>query len=304
MTQPHTLFLGMATTDFIAVVPRLPAADEVFELHSLTMQGGGPAATAAVACARLGARASFVGAIGSGPVCSALRRELEQERVDTALLQRQESGEAPTAVILVAAGSGSRSIMYSRGTVTEPVWNSDLQAAIESATMLHIDGFHIHTALRAAQCARAAHVPVSFDGGAGERWPLIEELLPLVDIMVVARAFAELYTGESDPLIAANHLESFGASEVVVTDGANGAWYRHAGEEGHVPAFKVEVVDTTGAGDVFHGAYVYARQAGRLPPAAVRFASAVAALKCRETGGRTGIPTLEETTRFLNENGA
>ena len=263
MTSSPIVFLGMATTDLIAVVPRLPAADEVFELQSLKMQGGGPAATAAVACARLGGAAWFVGAIGSDAVSGALQSELEEERVNTTLLQRQATGEAPSAVILVAAGSGSRSIMYSRGTVEEPVWNAELQAAIESAALLHLDGFHIHTALRAARCARAAGVPVSFDGGAGQRWPLVDELLPLVDIMVVARAFAELYTGESDPPAAVRLLEAYGASEVVVTDGANGAWYRHAGAEGHVPAFEVDVVDTTGAGDVFHGAYVYARQAGQ-----------------------------------------
>ncbi len=302
MTQAHTVFLGMATTDFIAVVPRLPTADEVFELHSLSVHGGGPAATAAVACARLGGCAWFVGAIGNDSVSIALQAELEREQVNTALLQRQATGEAPAAVILVPAGPASRSIMYSRGTVAEPAWNAELQAAIESAALLHLDGFHIHTALRAARCAKAAAVPVSFDGGAGQRWPHIEELLPLVDIMVVARAFAKLYTDEDDPLTAARRLEEFGAREVVITDGANGAWYRHAGKEGHVPAFKVDVVDTTGAGDVFHGAYVYARQAGEPPSDAVRFASAVAALKCGEKGGRTGIPTLEQAKRFLNEN--
>lgn len=293
------VFLGMATTDFIATVPHLPRADEVFELQDLQVMGGGPAATAAVAFARLGGEALFAGAVGTDATSDALVAELDAYGVATSLTQRQPDVHAPRSVILVEAGSGKRSIMYSRGTATEPQMSDGLAAAITSAGALHLDGYHIGLALAAAGLARKHGIPVSFDGGAGDRWPRLEELLPLVDWLVVARAFAERETGESDPVRAARKLD---AETAVVTDGSNGAWYRAGSHEGHVPAFRVPVVDTTGAGDVFHGAFVHARLAGHDLPEAVRFASATAAIKCGSSGGRPGIPDLPAVNALLGQS--
>ena len=106
--------------------------------------------------------------------------------------------------------------MYSRGTAAEPDFTDGLISAIAAAGALHLDGFHISVALRAAEYARSLGVPVSFDGGAGDRWPRLDELLPLVDWLVVARAFAERETGESDPVAAAR---SFAHDTVVVVFG-------------------------------------------------------------------------------------
>lgn len=337
-----TLFLGMATLDFVTVVTHLPVSDEVFEVRSLSMHGGGPAATAAVACARLGGRASFAGALGQDSVAETVAAELVREGVDTRLLGRARNAATPSAVILVEEGLGHRAILYSKGTAPEPEWTAELEASVRGAAMLHIDGFHPLTAIRAARAARAAGVSVSFDGGAGIRWPHLDELLPLVDLLVVARSFAEREAGEGDPAAAARALaRAYGAREVVVTDGARGAWYFVAGEgvrgggaasggaasggaasdgaagagavgaggagrgaggepgEGHVPAYAVDVVDTTGAGDVFHGAYALARSEGAGVPDAVRFASAAAALKCRAPGGRAGIPGRAEVEALI-----
>lgn len=314
------LFLGMATLDFVTVVPRLPASDEVFEVRSLSMHGGGPAATAAVACARLGGGARFAGALGRDPVAETVLAQLASEGVDTQLVGLVPNASTPSAVILVEEGLGHRAILYSKGTAPEPEWSGELEAAVRGAAMLHIDGFHPLTAIRAARVAREAGVSVSLDGGAGMRWPHLDELLPLVDLLVVARSFAERESGQSDPAAAARALAgSFEAREVVVTDGARGAWYHvaaragsaggsgeeghggedHRVEEGHVPAFPVDVVDTTGAGDVFHGAYVLARSEGVAVREAVRFASAAAALKCRAPGGRAGIPSRAEVEALV-----
>lgn len=293
------VFLGMATTDFIATVPHLPAADEVFELVDFNVQGGGPAATAAVAFSRLGGTARFIGSIGRDQVSGGLADELEQYGVDVDLVQRSPGCTAPQSVILVEAATGSRSIMYSRGTAPAPVLNEATAAAVKQADVLHLDGYHVGTALEAARLARSHSIPVSFDGGAGEPWPGLDELLPLVDLLVVARAFAERETGLTEPGAAARRLAEHGAQLVVVTDGANGAWYHSAAEAGHVPAFDVAVKDTTGAGDVFHGAFAYAWLDGMSLHEAVRFASATAALKCRHPGGRRGIPTEEAVRELL-----
>lgn len=299
----HILFLGMATLDIVTVVPRLPGSDQVIESRSVTLHGGGPAATAAVACARLGGRARFAGVLGDDPLSRSILSGLDAEGVETGLVRQCHDSESPSAVILVEEDSGHRSILYSRGTATTPTGTGELREAVRNARMLHLDGFHIETAILAAQHARAAGVPVSFDGGAGGPWPRQDELMPLVDLMVVARDFATRATQEDDPRAAARALrERFRSREVVVTDGARGAWFDYLGGEGHVPAFSVEVVDTTGAGDVFHGAYVLARAEGQDVPGAVRFAAAVAGLKCRAVGGRAGIPTRAEAEALLAGN--
>lgn len=293
------LFLGMATTDFIATVPRLPAADEVFELEAFSVQGGGPAATASVAFARLGGSASFVGSIGTDDISAALSRDLASEGVEVDLLELHEGAHAPRSVILVEAGSGKRSILYSRGTAPEPALTPALEAAVSRADVLHLDGYHVGAAIQAAELAQSAGVPVALDGGAGERWPGLDELLPLVDWLVVARGFAERETSITDPAGAALELARHGAELVVITDGAHGAWYHSRTGSGHVPAFEVVVKDTTGAGDVFHGAFARAYLEGMVLPKAVRFAAAAAALKCEHPGGRPGIPTLERVQGLL-----
>ena len=149
--------------------------------------------------------------------------------------------------------------------------------------------------------ARDAGVLVSFDGGAGEAWREVGTLLPLVDVLVVARQFALNFTGEVNPAAAGPLLLRTGAREVIITDGANGCWYWDAAGSLRQPAFQVSVVDTTGAGDVFHGAYAYALLQGWEPALRLKFASATAALKCTQPGGRLGIPTAGQVHDFLQE---
>jgi sugar/nucleoside kinase (ribokinase family) len=118
--------------------------------------------------------------------------------------------------------------------------------------------------------------------------------------LVVARRFAQRHSGESDPLAAGPVLlERFEPRQVVITDGAQGSWYWDAGQHLHQPAFGIDVVDTTGAGDVFHGAYLYAYLQGWPAQRCLAFASATAALKCRKVGGRAGIPDRAEIEAFL-----
>ena len=300
MVKGPLLFLGMATQDFVSVVPHLPGPDEVMEASYVGVHGGGPAATAAVACSRLGGKAQFIGALGADPIGKGILAELEQEGVDVSLTQVAAAATSPASVIIVDAPSGHRSILYSKGTATALEYTAELDAAVRGAAVVHLDGYHIDTALRVVQTARQAGVLVSMDGGAGMLWPRMDELVSLSDLVVVARDFATRVTGESTPVEAAKKLLKVGcALEVVITDGANGAWYRSHTESGHVPAFDVDVADTTGAGDVFHGAYALARSEGKGVPSAVRWASAAAALKCGQPGGRKGIPGRQRLEEFL-----
>lgn len=294
--------LGLATVDVITLTPRLPRPDDVFAVDEIVVQGGGPAATALVAAARLGASTAYLGAIGAGRWGREVDVDFARYGVDATYARHGGTGEQALSVILVNAADGRRSILYRPGTLPDLAPEEVPAAVVEGARILHLDGGHPEAALHAARLARAAGVTVSFDGGAGEKWPGIEELLSLVDVLVVARQFATTYTGEADPAAAGPVLlRKYGPQEVVVTDGERGAWYWDGRRSLHRPAYSVDVVDTTGAGDVFHGAYLFAHLQGWGPARRLAFASATAALKCRRAGGRAGIPSREEVEAFLQE---
>jgi len=290
-----------APSGVVPRVPRLPEADEVFRLLGVSVQGGGPVATALVAAARLGAPAGYIGTVGGDDWGRFILADFERNRVDVSLARVDAAGSSMMSIILVDAATGARSILYDPGRIAEVVLGEGEAAAVRSARILHLDGWHITAAIAAARVAREAGVLVSFDGGAGEAWREVGALLPLVDVLVVARQFAERVTGEADPAAAGPLLLRTGAREVVITDGANGCWYWDSDGSLRQPAFAVAVVDTTGAGDVFHGAYIYALLHGWEPAQRLRFASATAALKCTQPGGRLGIPTTQQVLDFLKE---
>lgn len=294
--------LGLATVDILTVAPRLPQPDDVLAVRRTVLQGGGPAATALVAASRLGASTAYLGPLGQGRWGEVARAEFRHYGVDTSYAPAG-AGDQALSVILIDAGSGKRSILYDRGDLPDLAPAQVPPHLIAQARALHLDGGHIDAAMHAARLARAANVLVSFDGGAGEKWPGIDELLPLVDLMVVARRFAGEYCGEADPLAAGPVLlATYRPRKLVITDGERGAWYWDEAQHFHQPAFRVDVVDTTGAGDTFHGAYLYAHLQGWPSRRVLAFASAAAALKCRQIGGRAGIPTRDEVEAFLEAN--
>lgn len=293
--------LGFATVDVIATVPRLPQADEVFRVRDVSVQGGGPVATALVTVARLGGSAGYTGTVGGDDWGRFILADFERNHVDISLTRIDATGSSTMSIILVDAPTGARSILYDPGRAAEVVFGEVEAAAVRSARILYLDGWNIAAAIAAARAAREAGVLVSFDGGAGEAWREVDALLPLVDVLVVARQFAQRVTGEADPTVAGPLLLRHGAREVVITDGANGCWYWDADCALRQSAYKVAVVDTTGAGDVYHGAYVYALLQGWGPGQRLKFASATAALKCMQPGGRLGIPTTGQVLDFLKE---
>lgn len=301
MREMDVIGIGFATVDLLARVPRLPRADEVFRVLDVSIQGGGPVATALVTVARLGGSAGYIGAVGADDWGRFILADFERNGVDISLTRVDAAGSSTMSIILVDAATGARSILYDPGRTAGITFGEAEAAAVRSAAILHLDGWNLATAIAAAHGAREAGVLVSFDGGAGEAWNEVDALVPLVDVLVVARHFAARFTGEGDPAAAGPALLRAGAREVIITDGANGCWYWDAAGSLRQPAFEVSVVDTTGAGDVFHGAYTYALLQGWGPAQRLKFASATAALKCTQPGGRLGIPTTGQVLDFLQE---
>jgi sugar/nucleoside kinase (ribokinase family) len=172
---------------------------------------------------------------------------------------------------------------------------------LKGASCLLIDGFWPDSALQAARRARAEGVPVvaDFGGVEGKR----KELLPLVDFLITNEECARRVAGRDDPERACRMVQEMGAKVVVATLGDRGCAFAGEGVAGRMPAFEVDVVDTTGAGDCFHGAFCVGVVRGWPLERTLEFASATSALKCRKLGGRAGLPTLDEVNAFLEERG-
>lgn len=292
--------LGFCGLDYLSLLPHIPFDEKVEIIQSL-MQGGGPAATAIVAASRLGAETAFMGAVGDDQVGKEIIRGLNLEKVDTKHIQVKTGKESPVAYCWVEQKSGKRSIAWSKGTAmpldAEAV-DTDL---ISSLKLLHLDGHHSEAAIRAAETAKVNGVIVSLD--AGSILPGIETLVELSDICIASEFFACNYTKEKDVEKAVEKLFMKGKQVAAVTRGNKGVIAQTPDGLIKKGAFTVPVVDTTGAGDVFHGAFAYAFTREWDVDKCLNFASAVAAINCTGFGGRTSIPGENEAIKLLNDQG-
>jgi sulfofructose kinase len=296
--------LGVSVIDIVQLVDHFPAKEEVQRAEEMTIQGGGPVATAMVTLSRLGARVAMLDVLGEGWRGRLIRDGLREEGVCTDYIRQQAGCSSSLASILVTRKNGARTIVYTPGTTPELTPAELPRAEIESARFLHLNGRHWEACLQAGAWAREseAKVKVSFDGGAHRFRPELRQLVPLVDICIVARDFAERYTGETDIGRAADALVEQGPQIVVITDGVRGSWVlKRGGEIFHQPAYLLpRVVDTTGCGDSYHGAFLFGLLRGMELAQTAAFASAVAALNSQQLGGRRGLPTLRQVKAFLS----
>ena len=296
--------LGCACFDFLGVVPYMPGVDEEIDMLETSQQGGGEVATALVALANLGSSVGYVGKIGDDPIGSFIKEDFRRYGVDTGHLIVESGAVSDASVVLVDRQTGKRTILACRSTV------SDLRPAeigdgvIEQAKYLLLDGNYRLGTLEAARRARAAGVTVVLDADVSANDSEIHRLLRLTDILIPSRHFSRLYTKTEDVEKALGMLRSYGPEVLVITLGDEGSICSAEGEIFYAPGFQVEVVDTTGAGDVFHGAFIHGMLHGWELRKVVEFASAVAAIKCTKLGGRAGIPSFEDTMEFLKSHGA
>jgi len=291
--------LGYCSMDYLCIVPKIPQDDKV-QAKATLEQGGGPAATAICAAARLGAKTAFISAVGDDLRGQSILKGLALEGIDTTAIKLRLGAESPVAFCWIQENTGKRSIAWSHGSI-KPLLPEEVNAAtVRNSGLLHLDGHHTGAAIHAAQIARDAGTAVMLD--AGTIVPRIEELLALADIVIASEKFAGRFTGDADPETAIKKLFSENTKFAAVTLGAKGSIGFDGRKIYRQPAFPVETVDTTGAGDVFHGAFAYKYVNGGDWAECLRFAAAVAALKCTKLGGRTGIPTIAETEFFLQEH--
>jgi sulfofructose kinase len=297
----------MSTLDVLIRLGEMPTWERGSRIEGFGLDGGGPVGTACVAAARLGARVGYVGVAGNDLVAELKLQSLREGGVDTGRVVIRDRPETQVVVVYVNAETGERVFSGLRRFGDDPLTEAELDREyMTSAAWLHLDGSHIEAAIAAARWMHEAGKQVAIDCGktdADSVAPRLVDLLRNVDVLICGQGFGRALTGHSDPWLAGEAALAFGPHLVVQTEGMAGSYTVTADERFHTPAFDVEVLDTTGAGDVFHGAYLVGLLREWPLEAVAHFASAVAALKCTHLGGRRGIPTFEATAAFLQDRG-
>jgi sugar/nucleoside kinase (ribokinase family) len=297
------LGLGCAAVDEILQVDRYPPADAKIAVRSRQRHCGGLCATALVAAARLGATCAYAGTLGQDDDSEFVLRTLEGEGIDTRQVIRRTGAGPVRSVIIVDAERRTRNIFYDASTVCGADAKWPPQEMVLSARVLLVDRFGVPGMIRAARLARDAGIPVIGDFETA-RQPRLDELVELTDHLILSEAFACEMARTPSLRAAAGRLWGQGRSAVVITCGEGGGWCYEGPPNKPKPfsAFQVRVVDTTGCGDVFHGAYAAALAKGVSLEDRLRFASAAAALKATRSGGQAGAPTQAALKRFLRKN--
>ncbi len=295
----NVICIGLAVSDLIYSVSELPDGEGKTHAHSLSQTGGGPAATAAVAVSRLGGKAKLIAPIGDDLVGDAIVKELREENVDVGGIRRLPGVSSPQSSITVD-DVGSRMIVnYSDARLFREAAVPDRQE-LESADSVLVDVRWPEGAAAALRWASGRGVPAIVDFDAGFDQP--DDLLAHASHIVFAENALVRLTSEADPRAALLSARRRTDAFLGVTLGDQGCLWLDNGDVEHLAAFDVDVIDTTGAGDVFHGAFAWAMASGNDEATSMRIASAAAALSCGGSGGRAGIPSGLELSRFLEAN--
>lgn len=297
----HVTGIGQCSFDYLGLVDVYPPADTKKEVLKWHEEGGGPVATALVALARLGISCSFCGITGDDEAGRKISQSLADEGIDVKGLLKRKESSSQLAFIAVEKNTGRRTIFWKRpsGNALRP---DELDKDFLSCSdLLLIDGLMLEVSLAAVKKAGEMNIPVMLDAGSAR--PGMLELASCCNYVVASEVFAEGLGWELTPTALLKAYESLGARALTITLGERGSITVSDGRILRMPAFKIEAVDTTGAGDVFHAGYIFGLLQGWDLERVVRFASAVAAIKCRQMGGRKGIPRLDEVMQFLQRRG-
>lgn len=289
MTAPvnvDVLCVGHAAYDLVFQVDHHPAEDEKIVADNLLACGGGPAANAAVTVARLGYTSAFAGYLGQDLYGEKHFLELLESGVNTQFIVRGPS-PTPLSAVLVKP-NGKRALINYKGE-TRPLLANAVDFSGITAKVILFDGHEPHISTPLAEQAQRAGIPSVLDAGSVHEGTLA--LMSCVDYLVCSEKFALQFAGQEET--ALNRLAEV-SPYVVITLGERGLIWRRGQESGILSAFPVNAIDTTGAGDAFHGAFAAAVSANMDWLSVLRYASAAGALCCTKTGARTGLPSREE----------
>jgi sulfofructose kinase len=290
--------LGLNATDTLLVVPHFPAYAGKAPFQEEIVSPGGQVASAMVACARLGLRTKYIGTIGDDERGRIQIESLRQWNVNLDHVQIRSGCRNQSAYIVIDRSTGERTVFWSRPDCLRIDPAQVAPEQITCARLLHIDGHDTPAVEHAARIARSAGIPVTVD--VDTIYHGFDKVLPHVDYLIASSEFPVQWTNERDPFKALTTIQrEYGMRVAAMTLGAHGSLALANAVFTYSPAFVVDCVDTTGAGDVFHGAFCYAVLEGMPMREALEFSNAMAALNCTALGARGGIAGLEEVRRLM-----
>ena len=290
--------VGLNATDTLILVDRFPAYAGKVPFTREILSPGGQVASAMVCCAKLGLRVKYIGTLGDDERGRIQMESLETSGIDIADVVVKKGCPNQTAYIIIDQSTGERTVLWQRndGLALKP---GDIKPEmIIRARLLHIDGHDTKAVEKAASLARAHDIPVTVD--VDTIYHGFDRVLQYVDYLVTSSEFPVQWTGQSDPLKALEMIQTeYGMRVAAMTLGAHGSLARVDGRYVYSPAYVVNCLDTTGAGDVFHGAFCYSVLQDMPMRESLDLANALAALNCTALGARGKLATLEEAKKLM-----
>lgn len=292
------LALGCLAVDELLLSPIWPEPDTKTRLLARDRQGGGLTGNAMVAASRFGAKVAYGGSLGTDSDSQFLRELYLREGICLDYCRTNPAFSPIRSTIVIDQSKNTRTIWFDLPGQLGALVTWPPEEVIASSKVLFVDHYGIEGMIRAAKIARTVGVEVVADLERDEH-PRFAEILPLVDHLILSRKFATKRTGKHSAREAVEELARIGAKVAIVTDGEAGAWVVAEGNCFHFPAFPVQVVDSTGCGDAFHGVYAACLATGMTLMDRLKHASAAAALKALHLGAQRGLPTRPEIEAFL-----
>ena len=288
--------VGLNATDMMIRLPHYPALGSKVEFRSADILPGGQVATAVAACQQWGLRTRYVGKVGDDQAAAIHRAEFERIGVEVHFVTA--AGCASQQAVILVDDAGERTVLWKRDNRLTLRPEELKQEWITSARALHVDGHDTAAAVLAAGWARDAGVPVIAD--LDDLYPGVEELLPKIDYLITSRDIPGRLTGDQDLRRSLPAVRSrYGCHLTAATLGHEGVLAWDGSQFHYAPAFRVQPLDTTGAGDVFHAGFIYGLLQGWPLPRQLEFACAAAALNCTATGARGGIQSVENIEQLI-----
>ncbi|MCZ6769725.1 MAG: carbohydrate kinase family protein [Acidobacteria bacterium] len=290
--------LGLNAVDWICVLPHFPRHNTKVQIDQFYKRGGGQVATAAALCARYGLEVRYVGRVGDDEIGKFSLEDLQKEAMELSCVQTVPGTFSQFAVILTDRPTGERTILWDRDPALHYKKGELKREWIVEAQLLHLDGHDQPASIQAARWAKEAGMKVSLDIDRVQ--PGVEELLALTDFLIPGTSFLHEFSANKDWRKGLRVLSEATSGFVAVTRGKEGVAALWEGKIFEIPGIAVNSVDTTGAGDVFHGAFLHGLFQGWSVGYCLRFANVAGALSCTQFGARGGIPPLQKILSMLN----
>jgi sugar/nucleoside kinase (ribokinase family) len=293
--------VGLNATDTLLIVSHFPAYAGKVPFEAEILSPGGQVASALATVAKLGLRVKYIGTVGDDERGRVQMESLRETGINLDDVEVRENCPNQTAYIIIDQSTGERTVLWSRPNCLRLEPESITLEKIACARMLHVDGHDTPAVEKAAKLARSRGIPVTVD--VDTIYHGFDRVLEAADYLVASSEFPGQWTTQRDPCKALETIQNeYKMKCAAMTLGSHGALARVDGKFVYSPAFVVNCVDTTGAGDIFHGAFCYAVLQGMAMGETLEFSNAMAALNCTRLGARGGIATVAEA-RALIERG-